>query len=407
MADIYTPKDEAELSGMIISARQNSLPLEICGYRSKRQAGRPLSPKAVVSCSNISGITLYEPNELVLSARAGTPLAEIEQTLAKKNQQLAFEPADLGRVLGRQTQGSSIGAVVAMNISGARRIQQGAARDHVLGIRAVNGTGEVIRSGGRVMKNVTGVDLVRGLCGSWGTLAVLTEVTLKVLPKPRESRTLLFHGLADEGAIGMMCAALATPYEVSGTLHLHAPMVARLEDKDLAPANSALTALRLEGTANSLLPRTEKLRQELAPFGDSYELPHERSVRFWDSIRAMSHLVADPNRPLWRIAAAPSQAAQIVGALSSVLQVSAAYDWSGGLIWLELPPASDASSSELRRMLAEFQADAMLMRAPRAIRANVEVFQPLPLPKMKIVQGLKHAFDPGGILNPGRMYAGV
>ncbi len=368
---------------------------------------RPLNASAVISAAKMSGITLYEPKELVISAKAGTPLFEVEAALAQHNQELAFEPADFCRIYGEDALSASIGAIAAMNISGPRRILRGAARDNMLGLRAVNGEGSPIKSGGRVMKNVTGVDLVRGLSGSWGTLAVFTEVTFKVMPKAPESRTAIFLGLSDEAATGVMSAAMGTPYEVSGTIHLHGALAARLNDQEIAPARTALTALRLEGHPRSLAYRVERLRRELAPFGDTYELDPQRSKDFWTDVRSLSFLSAEFDRPLWRIVTAPSKAPLIVHALSAFFEVNAAYEWSGGLLWLELPSSSDASVTEVRRVLAEFDADSMLMRAPRAVRAGVEVFHPLPFTKMKIVQALKNAFDPAGILNPGRMYAGV
>lgn len=407
MADVYAPKNEAELGGFVRDAAAGNHALEICGLRSKRAMGRPLTPAAIVTVSKMSGVTLYEPNELVISARAGTPLHEVEAILAQRNQELAFEPVGLSRILGGEPLAATMGAIVAMNISGPRRILRGAARDHVIGVRAVNGSGEVIRSGGRVMKNVTGVDLVRGLSGSWGTLSVLSEVTFKVLPRAPEVRTILFLGLADEAAVGVMSAAMGAPYEVSGTIHLHAPFVARLSSADLAPANAPLTALRIEGRAQSIEHRVERLRSELAPFGETYYLDHRRSREFWADIRSLAFLSQEVERPLWRISVAPSKAPLIVRALSAFFPVNAVYEWSGGLLWLELPPSSDASVTEVRRVLAEFSADSLLMRAPRAVLSAVEVFHPLPLAKMKIVQALKQAFDPAGILNPGRMYAGV
>ncbi|MGO9543344.1 MAG: FAD-binding protein [Rhodomicrobium sp.] len=407
MADVYMPRDEAELAGFVKGANEGRYPLEICGFRSKREAGRPMQPSAVISAAKLSGITLYEPKELVISARAGTPLHEIEIALARHNQELAFEPADYGRIFGPDSLAASMGAIAAMNISGPRRILRGAARDHLLGIRAVNGEGQAIKSGGRVMKNVTGVDLVRGLSGSWGTLSVFTELTFKVLPRAPESRSILFLGLADEAATGVMSAAMGTPYEVSGTVHLHGPLVGRLSDQEIAPARTALTALRLEGPQRSVAYRVEKLRRELAPFGETYELDRQRSWAFWSDIRSLAFLSADFERPLWRITTAPSKSALIVRALSAFFEVNAAYEWSGGLLWLELPPSADASVTEVRRVLAEFEADSMLIRAPRAVRSSIEVFHPLPFTKMKIVQALKNAFDPAGVLNPGRMYAGV
>jgi glycolate oxidase FAD binding subunit len=407
MVDVFMPRDETELASLVRGANGGRQPLEVCGFRSKREAGRPVKPSAIVSTAKMSGIVFYEPRELVICAKAGTPLHEIEAALARNKQELAFEPADYSRIFSRDYLAASVGSIAAMNISGPRRILRGAARDHLLGIRAVNGEGTPIKSGGRVMKNVTGVNLVRGLSGSWGTLSVLTELTFKVMPKSPESRTVMFLGLADEAATGVMCAAMGTPYEVSGTVHLHGGLVSRLSDRELAPAKTALTALRLEGTPSSLAYRTEKIRRQLAPFGQTYEIDQQRSAEFWAEVRSLAFLSADFERPLWRITVAPSKAALIVRALSAFFELQAAYEWSGGLLWLELPPSSDASVTEVRRVLAEFEADSMLMRAPQPVRSATEVFHPLPFAEMKLVQALKNAFDPSAVLNPGRMYAGV
>jgi glycolate oxidase FAD binding subunit len=407
MADIFMPSDEAELASFVEAAKAGNYPLEVCGFRSKREAGRPVNSAAVVSTAKLSGITFYEPGELVISAKAGTPLHEVEAALARKNQELPFEPADLSRIYGTDPLAASLGSVAAMNISGPRRVLRGAARDYLLGIRAVNGEGLAIKSGGRVMKNVTGVDLVKGLCGSWGTLAVLTELTFKVLPRAQETRTIFFLGLSDEAGVGVMSEAMGTPYEVSGTIHLHGSLASRLSDAEIAQASTPLTALRLEGDLQSVAYRMEKLRRELAPFGETFGLDHQRSLSFWGDIRSLAFLSAAFDRPLWRITVAPSKAAQIVRALSAFFDLSAAYEWSGGLVWLETPSSSEASVTELRRVLAEFEADSMLMRAPRSVRSSIEVFHPLPLTKMKLVQAIKKAFDPAGVLNPGRMYAGV
>jgi glycolate oxidase FAD binding subunit len=297
MADVYMARDEAELAEFVRGANAGSHTLEVCGFRSKREAGRPIRPSAVVSTAKLSGITLYEPQGLVISAKAGTPLHEVETALSRRNQELAFEPSDLSRIYGADALAASIGSVAAMNVSGPRRILRGAARDHLLGIRAVNGEGVAIKSGGRVMKNVTGVDLVRGLSGSWGTLAVFTELTFKVLPKAPESRTIVFLGLADEAAVGVMSAAMGTPYEVSGTIHLQGQLVDRLSDQEIAPSKTPVTALRLEGTPESLVYRTEKLRRQLAPFGDTYELDHQRSRIFWADVRSLAFLSEDFEPP--------------------------------------------------------------------------------------------------------------
>lgn len=405
----FAPTSEAEVSHLIAEAASARKAVEICGFHSKKALGRPLKPAVRVSASGVRGITLYEPKELVISARAGTSLAEIETALDAERQELAFEPVDLAGVLGEDGAGAvTIGSVVATNASGARRASHGAARDYVLGVRAVNGLGEVIQSGGRVMKNVTGLDLARALAGSWGTLAAITEVTLKVLPRAEESRSLVFLNLPDEAAVIAQCVAMGTPYGVSGTVHLQPPFVSRLADHDLAAVGQSVTALRVEGLNDFVDERARKLAKRLAPFGKIYELDDQRSRAFWADMRGLGFLAkGDPDWPLWRLSVAPDRASRMVSAVSALMECRAAYEWSGGLVWLETPPARDASATTLRRVIGEFGAGGMLVRADMAIRASTEVFQPLPLPNMALAKRLKAAFDPHGVLNAGRMYEGM
>jgi glycolate oxidase FAD binding subunit len=405
--EAYLPPDEQELAGLIERAAGQRLPIEICGNRTKRSIGRPMQVATRISTSAMSGVTLYEPTELVLSARSGTPLAEIEALLDKNDQELAFEPCSLETLSQGQADGpATIGGSIAVNASGPRRILRGSARDHLIGIRAVNGAGEIIKAGGRVMKNVTGYDLGRAIAGSWGTLAVLSEITVKVLPKAEEVRSLIFLNLPDEGAVDAMCHAMGTAYEVSGTVHLPVRMVDRLSNPDIAKLGQAVTALRLENFSAALDHRMARLHEELKAFGAIYELDDARSRSFWSDIRGLTFL-SDNDWPLWRIVAAPDRAAKLVSALRANLDCHAAYEWSGGLIWVEVSPATDAGATVLRRTIAEFQADAMLVRASQASRAAVDVFQPLPEANMTLINRVKDAFDPQRILNPGRMYAGI
>ncbi|MEJ2124045.1 MAG: FAD-binding protein, partial [Alphaproteobacteria bacterium] len=294
----YFPRNEEELCGLVAQASSEGLPLEVCGNRTKRNIGRPLEigvkEGARLSTRQITGVTLYEPQELVLSAHAGTPLSQIETLLDEHNQELAFEPSRLENLFEQgEDAEATLGGVIAANASGPRRILRGAARDYVLGARAVNGKGEVIKSGGRVMKNVTGYDIARALAGSWGTLAVMSEITLKVLPKAEEMRTLVFLGLPREAAISAMCTAMGTPYEVSATVHLSPEFVARHSDPDIAGLEQAVTALRLESFSASLEYRAGRLHHQLKPFGAIYELDDVRSRAFWDDIRSLS-FVAKP-----------------------------------------------------------------------------------------------------------------
>lgn len=406
MSDLIEPNDEDELAEAIAQAVSSQAPVEVCGAGSKRGIGRPLQTAARLTTENLTGITLYEPSELVLSARAGTPLSEIEDALAKNNQELAFEPVDLGPMLGEEAGLGTIGAVFASNLSGSRRIQAGAARDHFLGLRAVSGRGEIFKSGGRVMKNVTGYDLCRGVAGSWGTLAVMSEVTMKVLPKAQATATLVFLGLTDQVAVDAMCAAMGTPFEVSGAVHLHKEFARQLVDSEIMRRPSSVTALRLENFKTSLGYRVGRLKDSLSAFGKIIELDDAASQDFWGGMRTLSFLEGTDD-PVWRISTAPGNGAKLVSALTKRLDCRAAYDWSGGLIWLQTAPTSDAGASEIRRVVAEIGGYANLIRADAGLRASVDVFQPLSPGVAALTVKLKESFDPSGVLNPGRMYLGI
>jgi len=406
VSDLIEPNNEEELAEAIAQAVSSRTPVEVCGAGSKRGVGRPLQTAARLTTENLTGITLYEPSELVLSARAGTPLSEIEDELAKNNQELAFEPVDLGPMLGQDAGLGTIGAVFAANLSGSRRIQAGAARDHFLGMRAVSGRGEIFKSGGRVMKNVTGYDLCRGVAGSWGTLAVMSEVTMKVLPKAQASATLFFLGLTDQVAVDAMCAAMGTPFEVSGAVHLHKDFTKQLVDSDIMRHPAAVTALRLENFKASLDYRVGRLADALSAFGKVFELDDAGSEAFWGSMRTLSFL-SKSDDPVWRISTAPGNGAKLVSSLTKRLDCRAAYDWSGGLIWLVTAPTSDAGASEIRRVVAETGGYANLIRADAGLRASVDVFQPLAPGVAALTAKLKESFDPSRVLNPGRMYSGV
>ena len=249
MSELWRPAVEWELQSMIGQAAARRQPVEVLGHGSARGIGRPFEPEVIITTASLRGVTLYQPTELVMSARAGTPLIEIEAELAAHGQMLAFEPMDPGAATGGPSNIQTIGGVFAINMSGSRRISAGGARDHLLGISAVNGRGEAFKSGGRVMKNVTGYDVARGLTGSWGTLAVMTEVTFKVMPVPEIVLTLAYPGLPDDLAVELMTAAMATPFDVSAAAHIPKGTAARLSHPRLSSVGDALTVIRLENFA--------------------------------------------------------------------------------------------------------------------------------------------------------------
>jgi glycolate oxidase FAD binding subunit len=405
MADAAKPRDAKDVEDAVAWALGNGRALDVVGHGSKRAMGRPAQTDLTLDLSGLTGVTLYEPEELVLSARAGTPLAEIEALVESKNQQLAFEPMDYAAVLDGTPGRGTIGGAIACNLAGPRRIKAGAARDHFLGFSAVSGRGETFKSGGRVVKNVTGYDLCKLMAGSWGTLAALTDVTIKVLPKPETEATVLIFGLDDAQATSAMSVAMSSSCEVSGAAHFPAVAAQRL---DIGGGAAPLTALRLEGVAPSVAHRRQALDNAMKSFGRLTAIEGEASARLWRSIRDAAPFAADQDEqhPLWRISTAPSKGAELVRAVGGS-EATVAYDWAGGLVWLSLPPSDDAGAARVRRAVAAAGGHATLIRAPAAVRAAVPVFEPQAVGVAALTKRVKEGFDPKGVLNPGRMYAGV
>jgi glycolate oxidase FAD binding subunit len=405
MSDYYKPSDPKDIEAAVQWALAGGKSLEIIGHGSKRSLGRPAQYDATLDLSGVTGIVLYEPQELILSARAGTPLEEITALLASNGQELAFEPMDYGPLLGGPRGGGTIGGTLAANVSGPRRIRAGAARDHLLGVVAVSGRGETFKSGGRVVKNVTGFDLCKLLAGSWGTLGILVEVTLKILPQANCEATLAVFGMNDSEAADAMAAAMAAPLTVSGAAHLPDYMASRFDGLEEAQAT---TVFRVEGIAASLDESIASLRGAVRPFGTCTCLDQAASRRLWRSIRDVQPFWADGpcgDRPLWRISAMPSKGHEIAAKITPAAMLF--YDWAGGLIWVAPPVAQDCGAGEIRRAVAAAGGHAMLVRAPQAVRAGVDPFHPETGALAALTRRVKENFDPKGVLNPGRMWAGV
>ncbi|MEW9837784.1 FAD-binding protein [Mesorhizobium marinum] len=396
----FTAQDVATAVQWAIS---ENAPIEIVGHGSKRGVGHPLQCENAIDLSAMSGVTLYEPEELVLSAKAGTPVADIERLLAQNGQQLAFEPMDCSRLLNHDTRGGKVGTIggaIAANLSGPRRLTAGAARDHVLGITAVSGRGETFKSGGRVVKNVTGYDLSKLMTGSWGTLGVLTDVTIKVLPAAETETTLAIRGLSDDLAAAAMALAMGSSAEVSGAAHLPYGFAERVAG-DMR-GNDPATLLRVEGFGPSVASRVGLLKTLLANAGPIEEVSGSRAT--WRDIRDCAPFADGSDRPVWRVSMAPSQAHQMVLALRMETGADAFYDWQGGLVWLRME--ADPEDQALRRLMRQFGGGhATLMRAAPAWRAAVPVFEPEPAPLAALSARVKAEFDPKGLFNPGRMSA--
>ena len=404
MTDTLKPRDAKEVEDAVRWALGEDKALELVGQGSKRAIGRPSQTDLTLDLSGLSGVTLYEPEELVLSVKAGTPLAEIEKLLDEKGQQLAFEPMNYGPLLGGAAGQGTIGGAIAANLSGPRRIKAGAARDHFLGVTAVTGRAETVKSGGRVVKNVTGYDLCKLFAGSWGTLAAMTDVTVKVLPKPEAEATVLIEGLDDARACAAMTAATGSACDVSGAAHLPDHVASYF---DGLPGAEAATALRLEGFAPSVKHRKESLATLMKPFGKVALLAEKDSRALWASVRQVKPFATEAarERPLWRISTAPARGHEIAAAITPAAQMF--YDWAGGLLWVAMPFADEPGTAPIRAAVAKVGGHATLVRAPVAVRASVDVFEPQEPALRALSNRVKDSFDPKGVLNPGRMWAGV
>lgn len=377
------PTTEAELAALIRKAHADKTPLRIRGGGTRADLGRPAQPAGVLSTQGLSGVTLYDPGALTLIAKAGTPMAEIEAALDAENQMLAFEPIDYRGLLGTEGE-PTIGGTVAANISGPRRVLVGACRDFVLGVRFVTGEGDIVKNGGRVMKNVTGLDLSKLQCGAYGGLGVLTEVSMKVMPKPQAAMTLVFEGFTAEQGLALLRKALGTPFELAGAAFL--------------PGTPSRTCLRIEGLQTQVDYRMKKLSSLTAEpakilSGDDHDA-------LWKNIRDVAPFHGS-GKPVWRISLKPSAAADVTATLGG----EAFYDWGGGLIWLQTEDATVETAARIRAEIAPHGGHATLIRASAQERAAVDVFQPETPRLAEVSRQLREKFDPAGVLNPGVMAA--
>ena len=409
--DILKVRDAKDVEQVVRAAIASEQPLEIIGHGSRRQIGQPMATNALLELSALNAVSAYEPNELIITVQAGAPLADVQSLVDSKNQQFAFEPIDISVLLGVSGAGT-LGGMIGAGLAGPRRIKAGGARDHLLGAHAVSGFGDSFKTGGRVVKNVTGYDLCKLLAGSWGTLAVMTEVTLKVMPKPESERTLIVRGLDDSTANRAMTAALGSPFDVSGAAHLP-NSVLRPAASDLAglgAAGQAFTLLRLEGIAASVADRAGSLGKSLAPFGVVEVVQDAISAAIWRSIRDVQPFAANGALaawPVWRIVCPPASGGALGQALARDTGGDVIYDWGGGLIWVALPPRPDAQASLLRQRVEAAGGHAMLVRASEPVRCNVEVFHPQSVGLAALSERVRHSFDPKNILNRGRLMRAV
>jgi glycolate oxidase FAD binding subunit len=408
--DTLRVRDAADVEQVVRAALASEQPLEIIGHGSKRLIGQPMATNALLDLSALNAVTAYEPNELIITVQAGAPLADVLSLIDSKNQQFAFEPVNTSQLLGTPDIGT-IGGMIGAGLAGPRRIKAGGARDHLLGAHAVSGFGDSFKAGGRVVKNVTGYDLCKLLAGSWGTLAVMTEVTLKVMPRAESERTLVLRGLDDGAANKAMTAALGSPFDVSGAAHVPNSVFRAAGGGlgDLGSPRQAVTLLRLEGITASAVHRAAALAKLLAPFGAAQIVEDAASAAIWSSIRDVQPFASAGALgawPVWRIVCPPASGGALGEKLSRDTGGDVIYDWGGGLIWAALPPKPDAQAALVRTRVNAVGGHATLIRASEPIRRTVDVFHPQAGGLAALSERVRHSFDPKNILNRGRMIRG-
>lgn len=403
----FKPETDAQVVDAVRWAVAENQPLSIQGRGSKTGMGRPVQAAHTLDLSGLTGIISYEPEELILVARPGTPMVEIEEALRTRGQELAFEAPDYGPLYDAGTNAGTLGGLISAGLSGPRRVKWGGARDHILGVSAVSGRGELFKAGAKVVKNVTGYDLPKLLTGAYGTLGALTEITIKVLPAAEVTRTLVLAGITAADAVAAMAAALGSSAEVSAAAWTPA---------DLAfpglPPRTPCALLRLEGPEVSVAARLTHLDALLTGRAATAVLDDADSHALWAALRDAAPLAERADMIVWKLSVPPMEGAAVLDRVRHAVPGAVGWlDWGGGLLWIGLPDG-DAAEGAVRGSIGRTDGfsgggHATLIRAPEPVRAGVPIFHPQPAALAALTTRIKHQFDPAGILNPGRMVAGV
>ncbi len=405
----FSPDNELELSKTVKKLYQENLSVEIIGSGSKRRIGKKLKCKKILDLSKLSGVIEYLPEELYIKVKACTPIAEIEALLKKHNQELAFEPLDLGYMFyGKSNKGTASGHV-SCNFSGPRRFKVGSIRDHVIGFRAVNGTGDIIKSGGNVVKNVTGYDLCKLICGSFGTLVALTELTFKVLPAKENNNTLAIHELSIKDAITILNKVASSSSDTSGAVFLplepkngnYEQNIEKLFKLNDLQYKGPFTAIRLEGSKTSIQERLANLKKELdLDSKETSNLDTYQSTLFWEKIKNLEFFNNSKNAVL-RAVIPPSGCVKLINFLDNKYKYFV--DWGGSLVWFEVNNLSNNSLQSIRQFVLELNGYLTVIKHPDDQRSLEEVFTVAP-DRLDISNNIKKSFDPKKIFNPGKMY---
>ena len=401
---ILKPENENDLQEIIRYCYKKDLPIEIVGTGTKNEIGKKLQCAKILDMSNISGIVEYKPEELYITVKAGTPIKVIQDELKKNNQHLAFEPINFSEIFKKDLNEGTVGGTLACNFSGSRRFKVGSGRDHILGFKGYNGRGEKIKSGGTVVKNVTGYDLSKLVTGSFGTLLVLSEITLKVLPLQTDIKTIVISGLALEHALGTMASSIASSNDPSGVVFYPASLRSNFVFNDLTHQGS-ITAIRIEGTKASTEQRINNLFKNLSlEETKTTILDSTQSEIFWEDTRALK-VFSKNQKNILRAVVPPSETVNLINRLKT-FHPNYFIDWGGSLIWLELDYLSNQKIDQIRKRILDINGYLTVIKSSENIKSSSEIFTIDPI-KFKISQNLKKSFDPKRIFNPGKMYTGI
>jgi len=401
---ILKPENENDLQEIIRYCYKKDLPIEIVGTGTKNEIGKKLQCAKILDMSNISGIVEYKPEELYITVKAGTPIKIVQDELKKNNQHLAFEPTNFSEIFKKDSNEGTVGGTLACNFSGSRRFKVGSGRDHILGFKGYNGRGEKIKSGGTVVKNVTGYDLSKLVTGSFGTLLVLSEITLKVLPLQTDIKTIIISGLALEHALGTMASSIASSNDPSGVVFYPGSLRNNFVFNDLTHQGS-ITAIRIEGTKASTEQRIDNLFKNLnLEETKTTILDSTQSEIFWEDTRALK-VFSKNQKNILRAVVPPSETVNLINRLK-IFHPSYFIDWGGSLIWLELDYLSNQKIDQIRKRVLDTGGYLTVIKSAANIKSSSEIFTIDPI-KFKISQNLKKSFDPKRIFNPGKMYTGI
>ncbi len=403
-SDILKPSNENDLQEIIKYCYKKDLPIEIVGAGTKNQIGKKLQCAKILDMSNISGILEYKPEELYITAKAGTPIKTVQDELRKNNQHLAFEPVNFSELFKKDSNEGTIGGTLSCNFSGSRRFKVGSARDHILGFKGYNGKGEKIKSGGTVVKNVTGYDLSKLVTGSFGTLLILSEITLKVLPLQTDTKTIIVSGLALEHSMGVMGSAMDSSNDPSGAVFYPSNFRNNFVFNDLTHPGS-ITAIRVEGTKISTEERINNLIEDLSLIDKNITvLDNTQSEIFWEDTRNLK-VFSKNQKSLLRAVIPISETINLINRLKT-FHPSYFIDWGGALVWLELDYLSNQKIDQIRNRILNSGGYLTVIKSPENLKSSSEIFTIDPI-KFKISQSLKKSFDPKRIFNPGKMYTGI